>query len=113
MSIATPSSAVDLVRPDAAPPRSCVSAVASITLAATSLALTLVAYQIVHPAGAMCPVEDIWRGTLIAVTSVGTAVPALACGLFGAVARGSNRLLSLLGLALTGAFGLTFYVLWL
>jgi len=85
---------------------------ASVGLAGLALLFTWIGYVIVHPHGAECPISEIWRGTLLAVGSVGLAVPGLFSGLVGVVCPRMNRLLALLGVLLNAGFALVFYSLW-
>jgi hypothetical protein len=85
---------------------------ASVGLAVLSFALNGIGYAMAHPGRVDCPVTEIWRGTLFAVASVGTAVPGLLCGTAGVASRRTNRPLALAGLALNAAFGWVFYALW-
>ena len=85
----------------------------SVGLAAVSFILCGIGYALAHAGQVDCPVTEIWRGTLFAVASVGTAVPGLLCGAAGGVCGRTNRSLALTGLALNGGFGVMFYALWL
>ena len=84
----------------------------SLLLIAVSAGINLVGYAIAHPAYGHCPLEDMWRGVLLAIASLGTAVPAGACALAGTVARGADRRWSLAGLAATALFAGMFIALW-
>ena len=86
---------------------------ASVGLAALSFVLCGIGYALAHADPVACPVTEIWRGTLFAVASVGTAIPGVLCGAVGGVCGRANRSLAMTGLALNGGFGLLFYALWL
>src|SRR5687768_15571487 len=84
----------------------------SIGLAVVSFAMNGIGYALAHPGRVDCPVTEIWRGTMLAVGSLGTAVPGLLCGAAGVVHRRSHRPAALVGFALNAAFGVVFYLLW-
>ena len=85
----------------------------SIALAIVSAVLTLLGYDLAHPANAYCPVTEIWRGVMLCIASLGTAAPGLVCGVAGSLCGRSNRSLSLAGLAANVAFLALFALLWL
>lgn len=94
-------------------PASPLAGLVAVTLAGASVLVNLAGYSLAYAPPGECTLEEIWRGTLLAVTSVGTAVPALACGLAGCAARAApGRRLALLGLAMTAGFAAMFYALW-
>lgn len=104
--------AADWRPPPAASASRWIPGAVSIGLAVMSFAMNGIGYALAHPGRVDCPVTEIWRGTMLAVGSLGTAVPGLLCGAAGVMHRRSNRRAAGLGFALNAAFGVTFYLLW-
>ena len=83
----------------------------SVSLALASYALTWAGYT--QSSHNDCAMTDVYGGAMFAIASLGTAIPGLLLGLFGAACGRTNRLFPALGAVLSAAFFGAFYMVWL